>query len=212
MDKYSSYPNYTPLSKMTKKTNNPQWLVVHCSASDYDNFDSIQRYHITDSAHLWENVGYHYVIERGGKLVAGRPENYHGAHVAESDTDGVRMNNKSIGICLCGDLDKHLPDDGQVATLRKLLKELSAKYNIPKSKIKPHRYWTKAKTCFGSKMKDDWASSLLDEAVTPVTPPVPTPKPEPTKDCTAEVKEAVTKERNSIIDSFMEFITKLRRS
>lgn len=158
---YSNYPNYVPFEKMTKIDNFPEWLVVHCSASDYDDFESIKRYHITDPAHLWENCGYTYVIERGGKLFAGRPETYHGAHVAEKDTDGKKINNKSIGICLCGNLDKHEPDAGQVATLRKLLSELSVKYKIPKEKIKPHRYWTKAKTCYGSKLPDTWATDLL---------------------------------------------------
>lgn len=200
MEKYS---NYVPLAKMTKKDNIPSWLVVHCSASDFDDFKSIQRYHVTDPAHLWENIGYHYVIERGGKLVAGRPENYHGAHVAESDTDGIRMNNKSIGICICGSFEGKKPDSAQTETLRKLLKDLSAKYNIPKSRIKPHRFWAGAyKTCFGSALPDDWAARLLDEEAP--KPPVPTAPVVPL-DCDA----AVRADRKSTIDKVINFLTSL---
>lgn len=153
---FENYSNYVPLEKMTKQDNKPEWLVIHCSDSDLDNFESIQRYHVTAPTHLWENIGYHYLIERGGKLVKGRPDLYHGGHVAE---DG--MNKKSIGICMCGKFENKMPDPGQTETLRKLLKELSPKYNIPVQKIKNHRNWNKGKTCPGSKISDTWAQELI---------------------------------------------------
>lgn len=161
---YSKYTNYTPLSEMTKTDNFPQEIILHHSASLVDNFNSIQSYHITSPDHLWENVGYHWIIERGGALKQGRPEHYHGAHVKE---DGV--NTRSIGICLCGDIDKMLPDEGQVATLKNLLYRISKQYNISPDKVYPHRHYALGaggkpyKSCFGSLLTDDFGSKLLSD-------------------------------------------------
>lgn len=154
---YTKYTKYVPIEKMAIIDNKPSWIVVHCSDSDFDNFESIQRFHITDPSHHWENIGYHYVVERDGTLRYGRPENYHGAHVGEQG-----MNTKSLGICLCGKFENKGPSDAQVATLKKLLGQLTVKYGITKDKVVPHRHFTKAKTCYGSFMKDDWAQSLLE--------------------------------------------------
>lgn len=183
---YSKYSNYTPLSEMTKKDNFPTEIILHHSASLVDNFNSIQSYHITDSTHLWENVGYHWIIERGGALKQGRPENYHGAHVKEGG-----VNTRSIGICICGDIDKKLPDEGQIATLKNLLYRISKQYNISPDKVYPHRHYAldasgkPYKSCFGKLLTDDFGSKLLaDELLkdtlglvkTPVEVPVEAPK------------------------------------
>ena len=149
---------------MTKVTNFPVEIILHHSASLVDNFNSIQSYHITDSTHLWENVGYHWIIERGGALKQGRPENYHGAHVKEGN-----VNKQSIGICLCGDIDKKLPDEGQIATLKNLLYRISKQYNISPDKVYPHRHYAldasgkPYKSCFGGLLTDDFGSKLLEE-------------------------------------------------
>jgi len=191
---YSNYPNYVPFEKMTKKDNFPKFIVVHHSASGVDNADSIQRYHITDPGHLWENTGYHWIINRGGLLVAGRPENYHGAHVAEQN-----MNRQSIGICLCGNFDKNLPDEGQIKTLTQLLKDLMAKYNIPAMSIFPHRHYalnsngTPYKSCYGSKLGESWARDLVSN--------IPPPK----KDCDVEVGIA----KKGLIETIINFLKTL---
>lgn len=168
---YSKYSNYTPLSEMTKKDNFPTEIILHHSASLVDNFNSIQSYHITDPEHLWENVGYHWVIERGGALKQGRPENYHGAHVKEGN-----VNTHSIGICLCGDIDKKLPDEGQIATLKNLLYRISKQYNISPDKVYPHRHYAldasgkPYKSCFGNLLTDNFGSKLLEEELAKDTP------------------------------------------
>lgn len=160
---FEKYKNYVPFDKMLAKDNVPEYIVVHHSASKVDNFEIIQRYHITDKDHLWENFGYHYCIERDGKLVKGRPEGYHGGHVKEQN-----MNKRSIGICLCGDFDQTLPTPEQTITLKNLLEELTTKYKIPKDKIVPHRKFavnpngTPYKSCFGKLLADNWASGLVD--------------------------------------------------
>jgi len=203
----TKYTNYKPLDKMTKVDNFPTEIILHHSASLVDNFNSIQSYHITDPGHLWENIGYHWIIERGGALKQGRPENYHGAHVKEGN-----VNKHSIGICLCGDIDKKLPDEGQIATLRNLLYRISKQYNISPDKVYPHRHYAlnasgkPYKSCFGSLLKDDFGSKLLSEELSKELPvdetvsqmPVEAPKltVEPVSSVDKALDYIVTSSRN----------------
>lgn len=206
---YQNYKNYVPFEKMTVKDNFPEFLVVHCSDSDYDNFESIQRYHITDPSRLYENYAYHFGIDKYGKRYKGRPVHYHGAHVGQVDTDGVKINNKSIGICLFGKFENKMPTLAATNELQKLLLELANEFNIKPAKVKPHRYWTgNTKTCYGSAIPNSWASDLLAFALKEVPSPGNLTPP---KDCTAEVEVAVKKERQTLIQSFQAFLNSLIR-
>ena len=157
---YDKYPNYKALDKMVGVDNHPEYLIIHCSDSDIDNFDIIQRYHITDPSRRYENVSYQYIIERSGLLKSGRPETYHGGHTAEQG-----MNKKSIGICLCGKFENKLPSKEQTETLKILLTRLTIKYGITSDKIKYHRHFKPSKTCPGMAIKDDWAKNILIQDV-----------------------------------------------
>lgn len=197
MKNYTKYKNYIPFSKMTKKDNVPEYTVVHCSGSDFDTFESIQNYHITDKTRLYENFSYHYCIERGGKVIEGRPETYHAAAVSQDN-----INFRAIHIVLCGSFENHGPDEGQIKSLIKLLKDISKRYNIPREKIKPHRFWA-SKTCYGSFLSDTWAADLLIEK--PAAPAIS----KDTVDLAACVKER--NELRSKFDRLMDFITNLLR-
>ena len=151
--------------KNSPKDNIPEYLIVHHSGGTDANPLEDTSHHtanIMESYHLskgWEGLGYHYVIHKNGDIWKGRPEHYHAAHT-------VGYNNKSIGICLAGNFDATLPTKEQEKSLTTLLKELQTKYNIPSDKIVPHRKFA-TKSCFGNKLKDDWARNLLTQIVTP---------------------------------------------
>ena len=89
----------------------------------------------------WSDVGYHYVIRRGGIVEIGRPLAVVGAHV-----EGQNAN--SIGICLIGGVDNaNKPDSNfswrQWASLHDLVSELIDDY--PEAQVVGHRsYSTKA--------------------------------------------------------------------
>lgn len=92
------------------------------------------------------HVGYHYIIEKNGKLVQCRGLNEEGAHV-------IGMNNKSIGVSFAGNFDLTMPTPAQMESWYKLYGELLKIYpNIP---TYPHRKYAN-KTCHGRLLKDDY--------------------------------------------------------
>lgn len=142
--------------------NFPQLIVVHHTGGENGVDTSNQTAKIVEDYHLslgWEGMGYQFYIEKDGDIWRGRPEHYHGAHTSEQGT-----NKKSIGICLAGNFDITLPSEAQVTSLTQLLNELKLKYNISNDNIFPHRHFT-PKSCFGSKLPDDWAKKLVSGAI-----------------------------------------------
>jgi len=147
------------------RINYPEWIVVHHTGGTRANplaDTSHHTFEIVDNYHrgLWQFqsslgyfIGYHYFIEKDGKITQGRSDSDEGAH-----TRGVNL--KSIGICLAGNFDATLPTAEQVEALTKLLKELSVEHSIPVTKIVPHRKFAK-KSCYGNKLPDNWAANLL---------------------------------------------------
>ena len=144
--------------------NNPEFIIVHTEASpivtNAPRYDIINRYHqqrLFDKSSLGFYVGYHYFIEKSGKLIQARADTDEGMHT-------IGYNLKSLSICLAGNGDMELPTPAQTETLKKFLNQKAKWYNIPKEKIVPHRKLLThhEKTCFGILLKDDWASNLIE--------------------------------------------------
>lgn len=145
------------------KDNFPEWIIIHHTGSEVDS--SNQTAQIVEAYHLslgWEGIDYHEFIEKDGDVWLGRPENYHGAHVSEQS-----MNTKSIGICLAGNFDLTLPVPIQIENLRSRVLMYMIKYNIPISRVVPHRHFALGanglpyKSCYGNKLSDSWITDLL---------------------------------------------------
>ena len=144
--------------------NVPQYLIIrHTGAPKFDpsldtsgqTFEDIDKYHRSLG---WESCGYHYVIEKDGKVVKNtyRDDDYHGAHTKDYNT-------KSLGICLTGNFNVKLPTKEQAKSLKKLLREKKGKYDIPLENIVPHRAFASYKFCYGSNLSDDWTQKLAKE-------------------------------------------------
>ena len=120
------------------------YLVIHCSATRADQeitADHIRRWHVDDNG--WSDIGYHWVIEREGKLQHGRHAQSQGAHVRGH-------NHESIGICLVGGMAENGdPEDNftpeQWLVLEKLIEVLQVRY--PAAQVVGHYYFTPYKTC-----------------------------------------------------------------
>jgi N-acetyl-anhydromuramyl-L-alanine amidase AmpD len=123
-------------------------IVVHCSDSDrtqHDNVKTIRAWHTGRGftgpdgvPGTQDDIGYHFVITKDGKIHPGRDVNRIGAHV-------MGHNSNSIGICLTG---KDRFSDEQKQSLESLCKKLCSDYNLKKLDILGHRDLDKkGKTC-----------------------------------------------------------------
>ena len=118
-------------------------IVLHCDGirpSQHNSVKKIDDYHKSKG---WKGIGYHFWVDRQGKVFTGRSLEEVGAHV-------VGHNSHSIGICYEGGLnelgvetDTRTPE--QKVALRKLLEELHGRF--PKALIVGHHDLNPGKKC-----------------------------------------------------------------
>ena len=119
-------------------------IVIHCSYTPPSmdiGAETIRDWHVNDNG--WDDIGYHYVIDRTGGIEQGRPLEVPGAHVRGHNHD-------TIGICLVGGMsDDHKPESNfthwQWDALDALLGELEAK--LGKLDVVGHRDLDPSKDC-----------------------------------------------------------------
>lgn len=129
-------------------------IIVHCSATRPDWYEGtslnakraeIRRWHMAPPNN-WKDIGYHWLIDRDGAILAGRAETVIGAHV-----EG--RNQGTIGICLIGghgsaetdDPRQHFTDR-QLTSLRQQIQAISMRTQI--TTISGHNQYA-AKACPG---------------------------------------------------------------
>lgn len=128
-------------------------IIVHCSATQPNwmhnsplkaKVEEIRRWH---KAKNWSDIGYHYLIDRDGTIMAGRPIERTGAHVKGHNTG-------TIGVCLLGghgsSADDEFSDNFTIAqekALRTFLAELKRRH-LTVTKISGHNQYA-AKACPG---------------------------------------------------------------
>ncbi|MDT8856446.1 N-acetylmuramoyl-L-alanine amidase [Paracoccaceae bacterium Fryx2] len=128
-------------------------VIVHCTATRPDwmagrplaeKRAEVRRWHMQERG--WMDIGYHWLIDRDGKIAAGRPETVIGAHV-EGHNSGT------IGISLIGGADSAASDPfsrhftpAQDISLRQLLQGIGMRTQI--TTISGHNDYA-AKACPG---------------------------------------------------------------
>ena len=130
-------------------------IILHCSdtapawsesKTDQQVVDEIRRWHKEERG--WKDIGYHYVINRNGHIMVGRPLDKVGAHV-------INHNTGTIGICLVGGrggnennkFDDHFTAEQRAAVL-KLIDELKARFPAIMKVSGHNEYAPKACPCF----------------------------------------------------------------
>ncbi|MCL5029541.1 MAG: peptidoglycan recognition protein family protein [Bacteroidetes bacterium] len=133
-----------------------KYIVIHHSAFSGDfGVKNIQEYQQDNG---FNDIAYHFVIGKDGKIYEGRDINLMGAHAGEtieanSLADSIRKHliNKniveaykldpdygSIGICLEGNFEEEKLTNCQIQSLKKLVQSLMQKYKIEKRNIILH--------------------------------------------------------------------------
>ncbi len=102
----------------------PKIAVVHHGGGFLD-FNGVNEYHKQKwgfRSSLGYYAGYHRFIEYDGTRHIARRDNERGAHTVEPGRPGW-WNDNSVGICLQGNLETHMPTPSQIKALEKDLKE-----------------------------------------------------------------------------------------
>lgn len=90
----------------------------------------IQRYHQKDQG--WADIGYHFLIDRTGRIWQGRELQLQGAHARDKNAG-------NIGIAVLGNYMRQDLTAAQRESLRDFLRVLCARYEIPPREIYTHR-------------------------------------------------------------------------
>lgn len=117
--------------------NDPSIIILHCADTpDTSEFDveDIRRWHRERG---FNDVGYHYIIKRDGRIQMGRLETVVGAH--------TRSHNRgSLGVCLIG---RKRFTKAQHASLDKLYIDIFLRHGIDSRDVYGHYEFDSGKTC-----------------------------------------------------------------
>jgi len=185
LDKY----NYLFKDKNFDKYIPIEYIIIHHSDSEDDNSENaleIKKYHTSYRINYkivseeefvqkiqlgtkaifefpWTDVGYNYLIEKVNDkftIFIGRSLTIPGAHT-------LKMNNKSIGICLIGNYDTTAPTEEQYNLIAHLCNIFTKCFEIPIENILGHREANKLnniisqKTCPGTKFDMDYLRNKI---------------------------------------------------
>lgn len=153
----SQYPEPTPPTEpLIQEPRKINLIVLHCSDSDnpkHDNVKTIREWHTQrgfigpDGVEGTEDdIGYHFVITKDGKVHEGRPVSAVGAHCKNH-------NAHSIGICLTGKTYGQFTK-AQFKSLRGLLLNLFKHHQLDWKHVRLHNQLDSGKTCPNFKIAD----------------------------------------------------------
>lgn len=159
-------------------TNNPKYILVHCSDTSYkistDQYKSVNIYHRDERqfpvSRSNQYVGYHSFIT-GGKNWRPREDDEVGAH-CNQEYDGVTvyapgskkalsMNLQSLGTCIGFDGDVEYPTQADAVMLRDQIWAWQDKYGIATKDVRFHRDFATGKTCPGTLITRAWLEQLI---------------------------------------------------
>ena len=124
-----------------------QTLVIHHSAFYKENglatVHEVQRLHRHDRG--WADVGYHFMVDAGGLIYAGRSLSVRGAHTAGHNTG-------SAGVCLMGDFRYHAPTMAQWDAFIVLSRWLAGELQL--THLAGHSQFNAGTACPGDKVRE----------------------------------------------------------
>jgi hypothetical protein len=120
------------------------------TASSAARLETIRRSHRNKG---WGDIGYHFAVDRDGRVWQGRDMAWQGAHVKDH-------NEGNIGIVCLGNFDLQAPSPKQVAALQQHIARLMKQYRVPTARVLTHQEWPSAATaCPGRNLQSFVASA-----------------------------------------------------
>lgn len=108
------------------------WTAVNFTSKSTtaERIEKIRKYHTGEKR--WGDIGYHYIVDRAGRVWEGRPIQYQGAHVSKN-------NENNVGILVLGNFEKQSPSSDQLKGLYSTVDALAGKYKVKTSLVRSHR-------------------------------------------------------------------------
>lgn len=108
------------------------WTPVNFTsqATTAERIEKIRQYHTGQNG--WGDIGYHYIVDRAGRVWEGRPIQYQGAHVSKN-------NENNVGILVLGNFEKQSPSEAQLNTLQSTVAALTKQNRIKSSLVRSHQ-------------------------------------------------------------------------
>ncbi|MEO1236759.1 MAG: peptidoglycan recognition family protein [Planctomycetota bacterium] len=100
------------------------------AAASEDRIEQIRQIHTRDRG--WADLGYHFVIDRQGRVYQGRSVTFQGAHVSDN-------NPHNLGIMMLGNFEQQKPTREQVDAMSRFTRQMMAAYGVPGSRVQTHR-------------------------------------------------------------------------
>lgn len=108
------------------------WIPVYFTdeSTTMARLQKIQSVHVRDRG--WADIGYHFVIDRAGRVWEARNIRYQGAHVKNN-------NEHNVGVMCLGNFDQQQPSGPQVQQLVVVLRSLMQTYRVPVARVYTHQ-------------------------------------------------------------------------
>ncbi len=134
------WTNTQPIVSRVNPMGRVSRITVHHEGSDPLDFDDVNRTveHLRNIRQIhvegrgWGDVGYHYVIDRAGRVWEARPVRYQGAHVNNH-------NEQNLGVMCLGNFEEQTPTTAQFSSLQRTVGHMMRWYRVPVSGVFTHR-------------------------------------------------------------------------
>jgi len=154
----SAWTNTGPVSSRVNPMNGIRRITVHHEGMPYpiefsdvprtrSELEKVRRSHV--DARGWGDIGYHYVIDRAGRIWEARSPRYQGAHVRD-------FNEHNIGVLVLGNFDLQEPSAIQLSVLERFVGDLRRRHGVSQNEIWTHQECPHAATaCPGKSLQAD---------------------------------------------------------
>lgn len=137
--------NTNPLGEVTRVTvhhagGNAFWATD--ASSTYRLLESIRQGHRRNG---WADLGYHFIVDRAGRVIEGRSLRFQGAHVS-------RQNENNVGVMVLGNFNDQSPSAAQLQGLNTTLNALCAAYAVPVHRVYTHQEFSNT-ACPGRRLQ-----------------------------------------------------------
>lgn len=131
--------NLNPMLPVRYITLHHDGLDAFLATDQYSTADRIELIRVGHRGRGFADIGYHYVVDRSGRVWEGRDMKWQGAHVKGH-------NEGNIGVLCLGNFELQSPSDKQLEATERILSCLMQKHRVPTSRVLSHREWADANT------------------------------------------------------------------